>query len=101
LVDRQPSRSWSLIYLPSRQDHHPADTSAGAGVAMNDIAARIDPRLVFLARAGARHTLVISGAMTLDEAFDGLSDAFDDIAPCRCRWERLNQPFSFEARARA
>jgi hypothetical protein len=58
--------------------------------------APLDPRLVFLARAGARHTLVISGAMTLDDAFDGLIDAFDEIAPCRCRWERINQPFSFE-----
>jgi hypothetical protein len=32
---------------------------------------RLDPRLVFLARAGARHTLVECGEITLDEAIRG------------------------------
>lgn len=33
---------------------------------------RPDPRLAFLARAGARHTLVEYGEMTLDEAIRSL-----------------------------
>jgi hypothetical protein len=34
----------------------------------------IDPRLAFLARAAARHALVETGDMDLDEAIDGLVD---------------------------
>ena len=32
----------------------------------------IDPRLVYLARAGARLELIEAGELDLDEAFDGL-----------------------------
>jgi hypothetical protein len=38
-----------------------------------------DPRLVFLARAGARELLVDAGELTIDEAFDGLVPAFVEI----------------------
>jgi hypothetical protein len=44
-----------------------------------------NPRLVLLARAAARLVLVEEGAMTLDDAFDGLAVAFQEIvAPCTC-----------------
>jgi hypothetical protein len=46
---------------------------------------RIDPRLALLARAAARLILVQEGAMTIDEAFDGIAIAFHEIvAPCTC-----------------
>jgi hypothetical protein len=51
---------------------------------------RVDPRLVFLARAAARFELVKAGAMDIDEAFDGLVVSLS----CTCsrelveRWER-------------
>jgi hypothetical protein len=53
--------------------------------------AMIDDRLAFLARASARFTLVMSGDMELDEAFDGLVTAMNKIAPCYCGWETLQR----------
>jgi len=45
----------------------------------------VDPRLAFLARARARLILVESGAMDLDEAFEGLI-AQSPCSICDCRW---------------
>lgn len=45
----------------------------------------VDPRLAFLARARARLILVESGAMDLDEAFEGLI-AQSLCSICDCRW---------------
>jgi hypothetical protein len=60
-----------------------------------DATAGPDPGLVFLYRAAARLRLVKAGAMTVDEAIDGLVDHFEElIGPCDCvcetvdRWER-------------
>ena len=58
----------------------------------------IDARLAFLARAAARHALVESGAMDLDEALDGLvepacdHDHFEWIEALVERWEREYPP---------
>jgi hypothetical protein len=43
-----------------------------------------DPRLIFLERASARLILVEALVIDLDEAFGGLIDAFNAIAPCQC-----------------
>jgi hypothetical protein len=48
----------------------------------------IDPRLVFLARAAARLTLVEVGEMTLSEAFDGL-------VPFAEGWEITHPPLKY------
>jgi hypothetical protein len=65
---------------------------------------RLDPRLVFLARAGARHILVAGGELNLDEAIAGLIAQFDEIVgptPCACvrdmveRWERTHPPLKY------
>jgi len=45
----------------------------------------VDPRLAFLARARARLILVESGAIDLDEAFEGLI-AQSPCSICDCRW---------------
>ena len=51
---------------------------------------QVDPRLVFLARAAARHFLVEQGEMDLGEAFDGLVQSLS--CPCtREMAERLEQ----------
>jgi hypothetical protein len=59
----------------------------------------LDPRLVFLARAGARHMLVEAGAMTLGEAIAGLIDDLERCPLCGLRryylaekWERTHPP---------
>jgi hypothetical protein len=58
----------------------------------------VDARLSFLQRAHARLILVEAGEMDLDEAIDGLVDAFHQIRPCACtreimeRWERDYPP---------
>jgi hypothetical protein len=58
---------------------------------------QVDPRLALLERLSARCILVEAGQMSLDDAFDeSILEAFDDSFPCRCRWERLTSPFSFE-----
>jgi hypothetical protein len=61
--------------------------------------ARLNPRLVFLARAGARHTLVEVGEMTLDEAIRGLIHGYELCPLCGLRrhllaeqWERTHPP---------
>jgi hypothetical protein len=54
----------------------------------------LDPRLVFLHRAGARAILVDAGLMLLDEAYDDLVAGL----PCACtlglvdEWERRLRP---------
>jgi hypothetical protein len=66
----------------------------------------IDARIVFLARAAARHALVEAGEMELDEALDGL------VAPTCCcrhrfewvealveRWEREYPPLKERGRS--
>jgi hypothetical protein len=60
---------------------------------------RLDQRLVFLARAGARHTLVEVGEMTLDEAMRGLIHGHECCPLCGMRryllaeqWERTHPP---------
>jgi hypothetical protein len=56
--------------------------------------ARIDPRLAFLACAGARLMLVEEGVMTLDEAVDNaFVENFRAIAQitCHCERETLEQ----------
>jgi len=50
----------------------------------------IDSRLVFLERAAARLILIEAGAMSLDEAFDGLMPAIFKAADCRCYREILD-----------
>ena len=50
----------------------------------------IDSRLVFLERAAARLMLIEAGAMSLDEAFDGLMPAIFKVADCRCYREFLD-----------
>jgi hypothetical protein len=57
---------------------------------------RLDPRLVFLARAGARHCLVEAGQMELGEAIAGLLEG-DRCPLCGChllaeQWERTHPP---------
>jgi hypothetical protein len=53
-----------------------------------------DPRLSFMARAAARLILVEAELMDIGEAFDGLIEAFEALAPCQCgreildRWDR-------------
>jgi hypothetical protein len=61
--------------------------------------ARLDPRLVFLARAGARHTLVEVGEMTLAQAIRGLIHGCERCPLCEQRrwplaqqWERTHPP---------
>ena len=51
----------------------------------------VDPRLVFLERAAARLLLVEAGEIELDEAIDGLVDAFDEMTgrQCTCARETL------------
>jgi hypothetical protein len=51
----------------------------------------VDPRLVFLERAAARLLLVKAGEMDLDEAIDGLVDAFDELTGrhCTCAQQTL------------
>ena len=51
----------------------------------------VDPRLVFLERAAARVLLVEAGEIDLDEAIDGLVDAFDELTgrQCTCAKETL------------
>jgi hypothetical protein len=49
----------------------------------------VDPRLVFLARAAAKHYLVEAGLEELAEAFDDLSRACRMIAPCACELATL------------
>jgi hypothetical protein len=55
---------------------------------------QVDPRMVFLARASARHFLVERGEMDLAEAFDGLVQSLT----CSCaremveRWELSCRP---------
>jgi hypothetical protein len=63
---------------------------------------RLDPRLVFLARAGARHTLVEVGEMTLDEAIRGLIHGHERCPLCGLRrhllaeqWERTHPPLKY------
>jgi hypothetical protein len=60
---------------------------------------RLDPRLVFLARAGARHTLVECGEITLDEAIRGLIHGQERCPLCGLRrhllaeeWEKSHPP---------
>jgi hypothetical protein len=43
-----------------------------------------DPRIVLLERAAARLRLVYSADLTLDQAIDGLADAFAAVRPCPC-----------------
>jgi len=70
--------------------------AARKGAAVNERVTTdaVDPRLAFLARAAARHTLVVAGLMTLDEAFQGLITCLS--CPCERetvdRWERLYPP---------
>jgi hypothetical protein len=35
-----------------------------------------DPRLIFLLRVAIRYELYVAGELNLEEAFDGLADAF-------------------------
>jgi hypothetical protein len=63
-----------------------------------------DPREVFLARAAARDRMVMSGTMSIDEAFDGLVPAFIAIVDdnCTCAREimdRLERPLPRKRRA--
>jgi hypothetical protein len=50
-----------------------------------------DPRLTFLARASARLILVEVGEMDIAEAFDGLIEAVEVLAPCQCDRELLDR----------
>jgi hypothetical protein len=66
---------------------------------------RIDPRLVFLARAGARHTLVECGEITLDEAIRSLIHGHERCPLCGMRrhllaaqWERTHPPLKYRRR---
>jgi hypothetical protein len=63
---------------------------------------RPDPRLVFLARAGARHTLVECGELTLDAAIRDLIDGRERCPFCGLRrhllaaqWERTHPPLKY------
>jgi hypothetical protein len=63
---------------------------------------RPDPRLVFLALAGARHTLVEYGEMTLDEAIRGLIHGQERCPLCGLKrhllaeqWERTHPPLKY------
>jgi hypothetical protein len=52
----------------------------------------IDPREVFFARAAALDRLVISGDITLDEAFNGLvSPFFAIMGHCTCAREIMDR----------
>jgi hypothetical protein len=60
---------------------------------------RLDPRLVFLARCGARHCLVEAGEMELGEAIGGLLEG-DRCPLCGChllaeQWERTHPPLKY------
>jgi hypothetical protein len=63
---------------------------------------RLDPRLVFLARCGARHCLVEYGEMTLDEAIDGLLEgAYCPLCGAHLLvelWEREHPPLKYRRR---
>jgi hypothetical protein len=51
-----------------------------------------DPREVFLARAAARDRLVMSGDLTLDEAFEGLvAPFFAIVGHCTCAREIMDR----------
>jgi len=64
------------------------------------VAVTRDPRLLFLARASARHTLVELGQMDIGDAIAGLVDAVENIYGERCscadeivtQWERAFPP---------
>jgi hypothetical protein len=69
---------------------------------------RLDPRLVFLARAGARHMLVRAGEMTLGQAIAGLIDGLERCPLCGLRryltaerWERTHPPLKYRRRTGA
>jgi hypothetical protein len=63
---------------------------------------QLDRRLVFLARAAARHILVESGEMDPEEAVEGLVELFDELRnrpvcwcqrwPLAAQWERQYPP---------
>jgi hypothetical protein len=66
---------------------------------------RLDPRLVFLARAGARALLVEVGEITLDEAIRGLIHGHERCPLCGLRrhllaeqWERTHPPLKYRRR---
>ena len=64
------------------------------GTAARAVVEKVDPRAVFLLRAAARYELFAAGEMELDEAIDGLADAFDVLRPCTCAreiYERLER----------
>ena len=67
-----------------------------------------DPRLVFLARAGARQTLVEYGEMTLDEAIRSLIHGHERCPLCGLKryplteqWERTHPPLKYRRRHRS
>jgi hypothetical protein len=55
---------------------------------------KVDPRLAFLARAAARFELVKAGEMQLDDAFDGLIEAFTHLVTCSCERPRSSHAAS-------
>jgi len=61
---------------------------------------RVDPRLVFLARASARLILVEVGALDLDEALDGLVEPICECQrwPLAAQWERSHPPLKYRHR---
>jgi hypothetical protein len=66
---------------------------------------RLDPRLAFLARAGARATLVEVGEITLDEAIRSLIHGQERCPLCGLRrhllaaqWERTHPPLKYRRR---
>jgi hypothetical protein len=83
----------SIIERDRHSVNKPASRMAADGCGFN--AARpdgyADPGIVFLARAAARDRLVASGDMTLDEAIDGLSQAFERLRPCACGREMIER----------
>ena len=74
-----------------RGDQHRSDLLDRRGGAVTGL---VDPRLAFLARAGARFILVETGEMDLDEADDDLIWSVCDCQrwPLAEQWERTHPP---------
>jgi hypothetical protein len=92
-----------LLLLHEWAQHTNAETRRAMGVTIGPelvalIADLIDGRLIFLARASARHTLGEAGEMELEEAIGGVLDG-DRCPLCERlrwplaeKWERTHPP---------
>jgi hypothetical protein len=74
---------------PGQGEQQESKCNGSPHTALGSKRQQIDPRLAFLACAGARLDLVEAGAITLDEALDDeFIERFRSVAEITCRCER-------------